>query len=150
MRRIVLWFLSTVSAVVLLFGYNTSTAGPMGVTAQTPVVSTGGTTTDTSSGSGADPNSGSATTVTGSVAQTRWGPVQVELTVDGGTITSVSVIQYPSGNGRDQEINSYALPILVQETVDAQSSTIDMVSGATVTSEGYLESLQAALDSAGL
>ncbi len=155
MRRIVLWFLSTVSAVVLLFGYNTSTAGPMGVTAQTPVVSTGGTTSSSSSGSsGADPNSGtsstSGTTVTGSVAQTRWGPVQVELTVDGGTITSVSVIQYPSGNGRDQEINSYALPILVQETVDAQSSTIDMVSGATVTSEGYLESLQAALDSAGL
>jgi uncharacterized protein with FMN-binding domain len=88
--------------------------------------------------------------VTGTVAQTRWGPVQVQLTVDGGTITSVSVLQYPSGNGTDQQINSYALPILVQETVDAQSSDIDMVSGATVTSEGYLESLQSALDSAGL
>lgn len=151
MRRIVLWFLSTVSAVVLLFGYNTSTSGPQGVTAQTPIVSTGGTTSSSSSdSSGADPNSGSATTVTGSVAQTRWGPVQVELTVDGGTITAVSVIQYPDGNGKDQEINSYALPILVQETVDAQGSDIDMVSGATVTSEGYLESLQAALDSAGL
>jgi uncharacterized protein with FMN-binding domain len=148
MRRIVLWFLSTVSAVVLLFGYNTSTAGPMGVTGQTPVVSTGGTTSSSSSSSGADPNAG--TTVTGTVAQTRWGPVQVELTVDGGTITSVSVLQYPSGNGTDQQINSYALPILVQETVDAQSSNIDMVSGATVTSEGYLESLQSALDSAGL
>jgi uncharacterized protein with FMN-binding domain len=156
MRRIVLWFLSTVSAVVLLFGYNTSTAGPMGVTGQTPVVSNGGTPSSSSSGSsGADPNSGSSTssgstTVTGSVAQTRWGPVQVELTVDGGTISAVSVLQYPSGNGTDQQINSYALPILVQETVDAQSSNIDMVSGATVTSEGYLESLQSALDSAGL
>jgi uncharacterized protein with FMN-binding domain len=153
MRRIVLWFLSTVSAVVLLFGYNTSTSGPMGVQAQTPVVSSGGTTTGTTSGSGADPNAGSSsgsTTVTGSVAQTRWGPVQVELTVDGGTITSVSVIRYPNENGKDEQINSYALPILVQETIDAQSSNIDMVSGATVTSEGYLESLQAALDSAGL
>ena len=154
-RRIVLWFLSTVSVVVLLFGYNTSTAGPMGVTAQTPVVATGGTTSSSSSGSsGADPNSGagstSATTVTGSVAQTRWGPVQVELTVDGGTITSVSVIQYPSGNGTDQQINSYALPILVSETMDAKSAGIDMVSGATVTSEGYVQSLQAALDEAGL
>lgn len=156
MRRIVLWFMSTVSAVVLLFGYNTSTAGPMGVTAQTPVVSGGGTTSSSSSGSsGADPNSGSSTstgstTVTGTVAQTRWGPVQVELTVDGSTISAVSVLQYPSGNGTDQQINSYALPILVQETVDAQGSNIDMVSGATVTSEGYLESLQSALDSAGL
>jgi uncharacterized protein with FMN-binding domain len=150
MRRIVLWFMSTVSAVVLLFGYNTSTAGPTGVTAQTPIVSSGGTTSSSAGGSsgGADPNS--ATTVTGSVVRARWGPVQVELTVDGGTITSVSVLQYPSGNGTDQQINSYALPILVQETVDAQSSDIDMVSGATVTSEGYLESLQSALDSAGL
>ena len=147
MRRIVLWFMSTVSAVVLLFGYNTSTSGPMGVTAQTPVVSGGGTPTTTSGASGGvDPNS----TVRGSVAQTRWGPVQVELTVSGGTITAVSVLQYPSGNGTDQQINSYALPILVQETVDAQGSNIDMVSGATVTSEGYLESLQSALDSAGL
>ena len=159
MRRIVLWFLSTVSAVVLLFGYNTSTAGPMGVQAQTPVVSSGGTTSpssgsSSSDSSGADPNAGSSTssgsTVTGSVAQTRWGPVQVELTVENGTITSVSVIRYPSENGKDEQINSYALPILVQETMDAQTSNIDMVSGATVTSEGYVESLQSALDSAGL
>ena len=88
--------------------------------------------------------------MTGSVAQTRWGPVQVELTVAGGKITKVSVLQYPSGNGKDQEINSYALPILVQETVDAQSASIDMVSGATVTSDGYLQSLQSALDQANL
>ena len=88
--------------------------------------------------------------MTGSVAQTRWGPVQVELTVANGKITKVSVIQYPSGNGKDQEINSYALPILVQETVDAQSANIDMVSGATVTSDGYVRSLQSALDQANL
>jgi uncharacterized protein with FMN-binding domain len=59
-------------------------------------------------------------------------------------------VQYPDGNGKDQEINSYALPILTQETVDAQSAGIDMVSGATVTSDGYIESLQSALDQAGL
>jgi uncharacterized protein with FMN-binding domain len=56
------------------------------------------------------------------------------------------VVQYPSGNGTDQQINSYALPRLVKETLDAQSANIDMVSGATVTSEGYLQSLQSALD----
>jgi len=76
--------------------------------------------------------------------------VQVEITVANGTVTDVSVIDYPSSNGKDQQINARALPVLVQETLDAQSADIDMVSGATVTSEGYLESLQAALDEAGL
>jgi uncharacterized protein with FMN-binding domain len=74
----------------------------------------------------------------------------VQLSISGGSITDVSVLQYPNGNGRDQEINSYALPTLVQETLDAQGSGIDMVSGATVTSTGYLQSLQSALDKAGL
>ena len=84
------------------------------------------------------------------MAQTQWGPVQVQLDISNRRITDVSVVQYPNGNGTDQEINSYALPILTQETVDSQSAHIDMVSGATVTSNGYLESLQSALDQAGL
>jgi uncharacterized protein with FMN-binding domain len=84
------------------------------------------------------------------VASTQWGPVQVELTVSGGKITQVDVVQYPSGNPKDQEINDYALPILVQETTDQQSADIDMVSGATVTSVGYIQSLQSALDQANL
>jgi uncharacterized protein with FMN-binding domain len=84
------------------------------------------------------------------VVDTRWGPVQVQLSVAAGKVTDVSVIQYPNGNGKDQEINDYALPILTQETVDSQSADIDMVSGATVTSDGYIESLQSALDQAGL
>jgi uncharacterized protein with FMN-binding domain len=60
------------------------------------------------------------------------------------------VIDYPSSNGKDQQINARALPVLVQETLDAQSADIDMVSGATYTSDGYTESLQSALDQAGL
>ena len=76
--------------------------------------------------------------------------MQVEITTSGGRISDVEVVEYPNNNPRDQEINSYALPILVQETLDAQSADIDMVSGATVTSDGYLQSLQAALDQAGL
>jgi uncharacterized protein with FMN-binding domain len=76
--------------------------------------------------------------------------VQVQLTIAAHKITVVSVVQYPNGNGKDQEINDRAVPILTQETVDSQSADIDMVSGATVTSDGYLESLQSALDQAGL
>jgi uncharacterized protein with FMN-binding domain len=148
MKRIVLWLLSTVSAVVLLFGYHTSTSGPTG-TAQAPVGASLATTSTatTSGGSGGGTKQSSGTTTTGQVAQTRWGPVQVEISTDAsGTITDVQVIQYPAGNREDEQINSYALPQLIQETLDAQSAQIDMVSGATVTSGGYLQSLQSAID----
>ncbi|RNL77801.1 FMN-binding protein [Nocardioides marmorisolisilvae] len=84
--------------------------------------------------------------MTGSVASTRWGPVQVQLKVTGTTITSVTVLQYPNANSRDITINNRALPILINETLQAQGASIDMVSGATVTSVGYLKSLQSALD----
>jgi uncharacterized protein with FMN-binding domain len=94
--------------------------------------------------------SSAAKTYTGSVAGTRWGDVQVTVTVAGGKITNVGVPVYPNGNGRDQEINAYALPTLIQETLQAQSADIQTVSGATVTSDGYLQSLQSALDTAGL
>jgi len=144
------WVLSTLSVLVLLFGYNTSTDSP----ATAPPAVHSGATTDgsagsTGSGTGST-GSGTGTTVTGRVASTRWGPVQVELVLSGGAISAVDVVQYPSGNPKDAEINDYALPILTQETVDAQSADIDMVSGATVTSEGYVESLQSAIDQAGL
>jgi uncharacterized protein with FMN-binding domain len=76
--------------------------------------------------------------------------VQVRITVSGGKVTAVDVVEYPDSNGRDQEINARALPVLVQETLQAQSAKIDMVSGATYTSDGYLTSLQSALDQAGL
>jgi uncharacterized protein with FMN-binding domain len=158
-KRIVLWFMSTLTVVTLLFGYHTSTSSES-VTGPTSVLSApagqGATTaeSDTSTGTTTDGGTASATpvtvTVTGSSAGTRWGPVQVQVTVADGTITDVTVVDYPSGYGRDRQINARALPVLVQETLDAQSADIDMVSGATVTSEGYLESLQSALDEAGL
>jgi uncharacterized protein with FMN-binding domain len=141
-RRIVLWCMSTLTALVLLFGYQTSTSGPT-VTAKESVVAS-------TAGAGADASVGDGTVVTGPAADTRWGPVQVRVTVSGGRLTDVEVVEYPTGNGKDRQINGYAVPRLVQETLDAQSADIDMVSGATVTSEGYLESLQAALDEAGL
>ena len=108
------------------------------------------TTSPTPTSSSSSAAATASHTVTGAVADTRWGPVQVQLTLQNKKITNVAVIQYPNNNGRDQEINSTALPILVQETISAQSAKIDMVSGATVTSDGYLSSLQSALDQAGL
>ena len=166
MRRITMWLLSTVAALVLLFSYKTSTMGPGGESsaiasgsgsAGSSWSSTDGGSTgsgssngDTSSGSGSTSGGSGSGTATGSVAQTRWGPVQVRITVSGGKITKVTAVQVPDNNHRDQEINDYAVPILKQETIDAQSAQIDTVSGATVTSDGYRESLQSAIDAAHL
>jgi uncharacterized protein with FMN-binding domain len=163
MRRITMWLFSTVAAVVLLFSYRTSTnsaaATPVAA-AEAPVSPSVSPSPSPSSGvtkksgakASASPSatSGGTKTYTGSLAQTRWGPVQVTITVTGGKITDVAVPIYPSGNGRDAEINAYALPVLSQETISAQNAKIDTVSGATVTSDGYLQSLQAALDAAHL
>ena len=153
MRRITMWLMSTVAVVVLLFSYRTSTMGAGAVTTTTgdqpggsSVAAAGGGGTAGGSGSGAGGNG----TYNGSVAQTRWGPVQVVITVSGGKITAVNVPTYPTANRRDQQINAYALPILQRETMAAQSADIDTVSGATVTSQGYIQSLQAALDAAHL
>ena len=162
MRRISYWALSTVSAFVLLFGFDASQRGSTSTPVTTISGSASGTTSgsgssDTGSGSGKSPgtksgkSSGSSTTtVTGSVAQTQWGPVQVQLTVRNGSITKVSILQYPNGNGRDVQIADYSLPVLIRETLASQSAHIDMVSGATYTSTGYIQSLQSALDQANL
>jgi uncharacterized protein with FMN-binding domain len=122
-----------------------------GTTTQPDDGSSSSTTPDTSSDdSGSSASSGSDGTFTGASVDTRWGPVQVEITVADGAITEATAVEYPTANGRDQEINSYAIPVLEQETVDAQGAGVDMISGATVTSRGYVASLQDALDQAGL
>ena len=74
----------------------------------------------------------------------------MKITVAAGKITAVDVVQYPQVNGKDRQINAYALPILVRDTISAQSANNDIISGATVTSAGYVKSLQAALDEAGI
>jgi uncharacterized protein with FMN-binding domain len=90
----------------------------------------------------------SSITVNGGVADTMYGPVQVQVTVRGGRITGAHAIVYPQGGGRDQQINGQAVPQLDQETLQIQSARIDTVSGATYTSDGYRRSLQSALDAA--
>ncbi|MDQ1722928.1 MAG: hypothetical protein QOI26_2662 [Pseudonocardiales bacterium] len=170
MKRITFAMMSTLTALVLLFGYRTSTSSR---TASSGTVAIGGSVTSgaasgsvgsgrTSGSAGSPPagpssssgtpssTSAAAVTVTGAEAQTRYGPVRVQLTTQNRKITNVSVVEYPTNSGRDQEINAVALPILVNETLSSQNAKIDMVSGATYTSEGYLTSLQSALDQAGL
>ena len=100
------------------------------------------------SGAATSGASAAATTVDGSVISTRYGNVQVQITVADGKVTAAKVLQVPWSDRKDQQINSRAVPILNSEAVAAQSSDIDMVSGATYTSQAYAQSLQAALDAA--
>jgi len=141
MRRIVFAIMSTITALVLLFSYRTSTSSAL--LAGSPVAQLGGSRSSSQNGSASQSGSG---TYTGDAVDTRWGPVQVRITVQGGKITSSDAVQYPQNNDRDVQINGYALPILGQEAVQQQSASIDTVSGATVTSDGYLQSLQSAID----
>jgi uncharacterized protein with FMN-binding domain len=134
-------FGGTAAVLGLLFLYPTSTNSKSGTTSSAAppgVVSTA-------------PGAASGTTVVnGASVPTRYGPVQVRLTIRNGRIVTATAIDYPSSGGRDREINSYAIPQLERETIAAQSAQLDTVSGATYTSDGYRGSLQAALDAAHL
>ncbi len=85
---------------------------------------------------------------TGSSVDTPFGPVQVQVTIQGGRIADVQALQTPSSHGRSIMINAYAAPLLRQEVLAAQSAQIDVVSGATYTSMAYAQSLQSALGQA--
>lgn len=156
MRRAVLTLVGTIAGLVLLLSFKTRPATPV-----IPAAADGGAgpTAGTSSTTGADGNPPTSTpgapasgtrTITGSAGDTPFGPVKVQITVTNGKLTKVTVLQQPDGTGHDVRINSYALPLLNQEAVSAQSAHIQMISGATYTSEGYATSLQSALDQAGL
>jgi uncharacterized protein with FMN-binding domain len=171
-RRITYAVMGTISALVALFSYHTSTnsqtsavgvatsggasgADTSGGNTSGGSASSGDTSSSSGSGSsssssGSGSSSGSSRTFTGDAVDTRWGIVQVEITVKNGKITKSEAIQYPTQNGRDQEINAYAVPQLNSEAVQRQSGSIDAVSGATVTSDGYIQSLQSAIDQANL
>ena len=84
-------------------------------------------------------------TYTGSVVDVYYGNVQVQTIVLGGNITGVEFLQYPSKQGNSRKINSVAMPILKSEVIKSQSGNVDMVSGATQTSKGFLKSLSNAL-----
>jgi len=103
---------------------------------------TGGTDTTTTAAAYVDG------TVTGPVVSNRFGPVQVQVTISGGVVTDVTALQLPADDRRSASISQAAEPTLRSEALAAQDASIDLVSGATFTSESYRDSLQAALDQA--
>jgi uncharacterized protein with FMN-binding domain len=85
---------------------------------------------------------------TGSVADAQWGYIQVKAIISGGRITDVQFLQYPNERQRSVDINTYADPQLTSEAIQAQSAQVDIVSGATDSSEAFAQSLADALSQA--
>jgi uncharacterized protein with FMN-binding domain len=174
-RRGAIALVTTAIALVLLLNFKTpdqlptvngvaSTSGTLPVTGTTSGSSGsgtsgssgGGSTTTTgtggSNGATSSPATGTASstgteTLTGAAVQSRYGTTQVQVTITNGRVTAVAAVQLPSG-GRSGMISQYVEPILSSEALTAQSANIDIVSGATYTSEAYAQSLQSALDQA--
>ncbi|WP_324613406.1 FMN-binding protein [Agromyces kandeliae] len=113
--------------------------------------SAGSSATDAAASSGAATSTSGATdgTYAGTTVSTRFGDAQVQVTISGGAITDVTALQLPDHDGRSVQISNRAASVLQSEVLQAQSSSVSMVSGATYTSSAYLQSLQAALDAAG-
>lgn len=84
----------------------------------------------------------------GSVADAYYGNVQVQANVKNGQLVSVRILQYPSDRNTSRYINSQALPMLKQEAIQGQTAQVDFVSGATLTSNAFVQSLTAALGQA--
>jgi len=117
-----------------------SPGGRVGRSTPKPTVNAGATPKATT-------NSGTIT-VTGDDVPNQFGDVQVQVTVSNGTITDVKALQLPFDRRRSAEISQYVEPYLRSEALQAQSAQIDLISGATYTSDSYAHSLQSAIDKA--
>ncbi len=87
-------------------------------------------------------------TYTGVPADAFYGNIQVQATVSNGKLTNIRFLQWPNDRSRSIRINQQALPWLTQEAVQAQSANVDMISGATDTSDAFSKSLQSAVSEA--
>jgi uncharacterized protein with FMN-binding domain len=101
--------------------------------------------TSTSAAAGSSSTAGSQV-LDGPVITTPYGDVQVEVTVNGRQLVDVKALQLPSDRSRSARISQNAGPELRSEALRAQSANIDLVSGASYTSQAYVDSLQGALD----
>jgi|SRR5690349_4056096 uncharacterized protein with FMN-binding domain len=152
MRRVVLAVTGTIAGLVALLSFKShSPSVPVAAT-----TGTGGGSSSSSSSSAttvpgefrsvAGPLTAGETTITGKVGNTVYGPVQVQLVVKSGKIVKVAILEQPMNTIHDIQIGEFAFPRLISETLAAQSAKIDMVSGASYTSAGYIASLQSAVD----
>jgi uncharacterized protein with FMN-binding domain len=157
MRRVILAVTGTIAGLVALLSFKSHAPA-------LPVAATSGTGGGSSASAASSPApsasvpgafpTGSATArpgagqteITGHVADTAYGPVQIQLIVQDSKIVKVAILQQPTNTIHDIQIGEFAFPRLISETLTAQSAKIDAVSGASYTSAGYISSLQSAID----
>ena len=155
MRRVILAVTGTIAGLVALLSFKAHI--PTVPVATTTGTGGGSSTSSSSSSSSARTIPGEfqsvagtltagETTVTGKVATTVYGPVQVELVVKSHKIVKVAVLEQPTNTIHDIQIGEFAFPKLISETLAAQNAKVDAVSGASYTSAGYISSLQSAVD----
>jgi uncharacterized protein with FMN-binding domain len=151
MRRVILAVTGTIAGLVALLSFKSH--APSLATVATS--GTGGASSSSSSatvpgefptGSEATNLPAAETAITGHVANTVYGPVQVQLIVRNNKIIKIAILQQPTSTIHDIQIGEFAFPRLISETLAAQNAKIDAVSGASYTSAGYIQSLQSALD----
>src|SRR5580704_7427856 len=156
MRRVILAVTGTIAGLVALLSFKAHVPTvPVAATSGTGGSSTSSSSSSASSSSRtipgefqsvAGPLTAGETTITGKVANTVYGPVQVELVVKSHKIVKVAVLEQPTNTIHDIQIGEFAFPKLISETLTAQNAKVDAVSGASYTSAGYISSLQSAVD----
>jgi uncharacterized protein with FMN-binding domain len=155
MRRVILAVTGTIAGLVALLSFKSHDP-------TMPVAATSGTGGASSTSSSSSSSSSTTvpgefqsvagtlttgeTTITGKVANTVYGPVQIELVVKSHKIVKVAVLEQPTNTIHDIQIGEFAFPKLISETLAAQDAKVDAVSGASYTSAGYISSLQSAVD----
>ena len=154
MRRVILAVTGTIAGLVALLSFKShdptmpvaATSGTGGASSTSSSSSSSSTTVPGEFQSGAGTLTTGETTITGKVANTVYGPVQIELVVKSHKIVKVAVLEQPTNTIHDIQIGEFAFPKLISETLAAQDAKVDAVSGASYTSAGYIASLQSALD----
>jgi uncharacterized protein with FMN-binding domain len=153
MRRVILAVTGTIAGLVALLSFKShdptmpvaATSGTGGASSSSSS-SSSSTTVPGEFQSGAGALTTGETTITGKVANTVYGPVQIELVVKSHKIVKVAVLEQPTNTIHDIQIGEFAFPKLISETLAAQDAKVDAVSGASYTSAGYISSLQSAVD----
>jgi uncharacterized protein with FMN-binding domain len=151
MRRVILAVTGTIAGLVALLSFR-SHVPSAAVAAGSAGAGSAAAGSGSGSGSAGEPESSSsalpsgARAIDGNVANTAYGPVQVQVVVKDQRIAAVNILEQPSSTAHDLQIGQFAFPKLISETLAAQSAHIDTVSGASYTSAGYIQSLQSALD----
>jgi uncharacterized protein with FMN-binding domain len=154
MRRVILAVTGTIAGLVALLSFKShdptmpvaATSGTGGASSTSSSSSSSSTTVPGEFQSGAGTLTTGETTITGKVANTVYGPVQIELVVKSHKIVKVAVLEQPTNTIHDIQIGEFAFPKLISETLAAQDAKVDAVSGASYTSAGYISSLQSAVD----